>query len=237
MGTLSGMPILLGVPLVSRYILALGMVPNGDSGRVHRLRIERWSNHPEQADRNRRVGLCGCGCGQQTNLAPQTSREKGWIRGQPKKFILGHANRTKQRPPIGEDDYIIENRGYETPCWIRRGFTTNKGYGRITIAGRSMYAHRAMYQQEIGPIPQGMTLDHLCRQPKCMRPSHLEPVPFAENLRRGNGAKLTKAQVLEIRAASASIRTDHLAEKHGISASQMSRVRRDLRWREISPSE
>lgn len=96
-----------------------------------------------------------------------------------------------------------------------------------------MYAHRAMYEQEVGPIPEGLTLDHLCRQPACMRPDHLEPVTHATNLQRGRSAKLTAAQVADIRAAASEIKTKDLADRYGISQSQMSRVRRGKRWRNV----
>lgn len=97
-----------------------------------------------------------------------------------------------------------------------------------------MYAHRAMYEQETGPIPASLEIDHLCRQAMCIRPSHLQPVPRATNLRRGNGAKLTDAQVLEIREAPSSVMTKDLANRFGISESHMSRVRRGLTWADPS---
>lgn len=130
-----------------------------------------------------------------------------------------------------------EDRGFLTPCWIRIGFTTNMGYSRVSIAGRSMYAHRAMYEQEVGEISDGMELDHLCRQTKCIRPDHLEVVTRAVNLRRGNGAKLTDEQVREIRAAPDSIQTKELAATYGISPSHMSRIRRGLKWKLLSSAE
>lgn len=87
-----------------------------------------------------------------------------------------------------------------------------------------------MYEQEVGPIPPGLHLDHLCRQPKCLRPDHLEPVTHAKNLQRGTGTKLTEDQVREIRSASASVATKDLAALYGISESHMSRVRRGMKF-------
>ena len=156
------------------------------------------------------------------------------MRGEPLRFIRGHQARTKQRPPLCEEDYCIEDRGWGTPCWIRKGFTTNKGYSRVTIAGRNMYAHRAMYEQEVGPIPEGMELDHLCRQTKCIRPDHLEPVTRATNLRRGSGAKLTEDDVEQIRCAPEMVTTKYLAERFGISPSHCSRVRSGKKWKVLS---
>jgi hypothetical protein len=72
-------------------------------------------------------------------------------------------------------------------CWEWQGSRTAQGYGRIRIGGRQgtvNYAHRRMYELLVGPIPVGFELDHLCRNPPCCRPSHLEPVTRQENERR-----------------------------------------------------
>ena len=152
------------------------------------------------------------------------------MKGKPLRFVLGHANRTKQRPPLCEDDYTVERLGYPTPCWIRRGFVTTAGYSRVRIAGRDMLAHRAMYEQIVGPIPEGLELDHLCRQTRCINPDHLEPVTRAKNLQRGAGTKLTADDVEQIRAAPEMVTTKYLAERFGVSPSHMSRVRRGEKW-------
>lgn len=51
--------------------------------------------------------------------------------------------------------------------------------------GKYGYAHRIAYELVVGPIPEGLTLDHLCRVRRCVNPEHLEPVTMGENLRRG----------------------------------------------------
>ena len=50
-------------------------------------------------------------------------------------------------------------------------------------------AHRVYYERHVGPVPEGLELDHLCRNPGCVNPEHLEPVTHAENIRRGYQAK------------------------------------------------
>jgi hypothetical protein len=56
-----------------------------------------------------------------------------------------------------------------------------------------MGAHRFAYLEFVGPIPDGLVLDHLCRNKKCVNPDHLEPVTNAENLRRGRVARASGA--------------------------------------------
>ena len=71
-----------------------------------------------------------------------------------------------------------------SPCWIWEGAYNNKGYPRLTLGGEHWLAHRLAYERYWGPIPGGMQLDHICREPGCINPLHLEPVTCRENLRR-----------------------------------------------------
>jgi hypothetical protein len=72
----------------------------------------------------------------------------------------------------------------EGECIVWTGCTA-QGYGRLTFQGRGYLTHRAAYEIARGPVPKGMTLDHLCRNRACMNPDHLEPVTRGENVRRG----------------------------------------------------
>ena len=68
-------------------------------------------------------------------------------------------------------------------CWLWTG-SSERGYGRIYIGNKTYRAHRFVYELLKGKIPEGLELDHLCRQRNCVNPEHLEPVTHIENLRR-----------------------------------------------------
>lgn len=69
-------------------------------------------------------------------------------------------------------------------CWIWTGALTGAGYGQFGGGGKKSYTHRWAYQAHVGPIPDGLELDHLCRVRACCNPDHLEPVTHEENTRR-----------------------------------------------------
>jgi uracil-DNA glycosylase family 4 len=69
-------------------------------------------------------------------------------------------------------------------CWYWLGWRDSWGYGGFTLGGKNVRAHRFAYELLVGPIPAGMTLDHLCRHPACVNPSHLEALTVAEHNRR-----------------------------------------------------
>lgn len=74
-------------------------------------------------------------------------------------------------------------------CWLWSGAHDRTGYAKVTAKigdhVLSSGAHRLVYHFAVGPIPDGLDLDHLCRNRGCVRPDHLEPVSHAENVQRG----------------------------------------------------
>jgi len=74
----------------------------------------------------------------------------------------------------------------ENGCWLWTASVSTGGYGNFSLDGGTHPAHRVAYEANIGPIPDGLELDHLCRTRNCVNPNHLEIVTHIENVRRGN---------------------------------------------------
>jgi hypothetical protein len=68
-------------------------------------------------------------------------------------------------------------------CWKWQRSGSPEGYGQTTLGGRQMGAHRASYLVYVGPIPDGMTVDHTCFNPSCVNPAHLRLLTRQENAR------------------------------------------------------
>lgn len=75
------------------------------------------------------------------------------------------------------------------PCLIYLGADNGNGYGQFSYGGRNGYAHRYAWEREHGPIPDGLTVDHLCRVRMCVEVTHLELVDAVTNFRRGKASR------------------------------------------------
>lgn len=92
------------------------------------------------------------------------------------------------------DHLILNSRRTPTGCWEWLRAMYSNGYGAVGYQGRQRLVHRISYEVFVGPIPEGLTLDHLCRNRACINPSHLEPVTQRENLLRGQTLTAAYAQ-------------------------------------------
>ncbi len=102
---------------------------------------------------------------------------------------------TKHPIPVEERFWAkVDKRGPEG-CWLWLGRKESKGYGQFECKGIFNVAHRFAYELLLGPIPEGLTLDHLCRNRACVNPDHLEPTLHRDNVLRGVNACATNARV------------------------------------------
>lgn len=113
---------------------------------------------------------CACGCG---GLVKPSPNYPGLS-----KYLHGHnARRTPH-------DYEERDMGHETPCWIWVRTIQWGGYGMVRRKDKNVLAHIAYYEEEHGPVPAGLEIDHVCGMPACVNPEHLEAVTHSENVRR-----------------------------------------------------
>lgn len=83
----------------------------------------------------------------------------------------------------------------DSGCWEWQAGRHRDGYGNFWNGRRSVGAHRFAYEHFVAPIAEGMQLDHLCRNPCCVNPAHLEPVTGRENTLRGQSPPASHATV------------------------------------------
>jgi hypothetical protein len=78
-------------------------------------------------------------------------------------------------------------------CVLWTGAKDGKGYGQFCFGKKRFQAHRVAYEKLVGPISEGLQIDHLCRRRACVNPAHLEPVTPRVNYMRGIGQSAINA--------------------------------------------
>lgn len=90
----------------------------------------------------------------------------------------------KARPAAERIDELAQTQSADE-CWIWTGGCFASGHGRARVDGRQTTAHRAAWLQLVGPVPDDLHVDHLCCNPPCVNPAHMELVTCGENVLRG----------------------------------------------------
>lgn len=166
-------------------------------------------------------GLCECGCGKKTRLAPQSCTTKGWLRGQPLRFLSHHYPQytmsLADRLWSGVDKTCSPH-----GCWLWVAKSHIEGYGTFKYRGKTVRVHRIAWQIEHGPVPSDMMVLHSCESfyargdityRRCVRHLYLgnkfdnaRDMVSSGRWQHGHvsgeqhyNAKLTYQQVLEIR--------------------------------------
>jgi hypothetical protein len=99
-------------------------------------------------------------------------------------------NNYPQRRKTPVIDRVVKHLDMTGDCWVWTGATLPNGYGLVgngrtrEEGSRNSYVHRAVYEAVVGPIPDGLTIDHLCFTRACVNPDHLEVVTRSENISR-----------------------------------------------------
>lgn len=166
------------------------------------------------------IKLCECGCGEPAPIAKKTNAAVGKVKGQPQRFVMGHAARVRDYGP----DYAVDP---DTGCWVWLKNRDRDGYG-LCAHRVPRTAHRWYWVQRNGPVPDGLELDHLCRNRLCVNPEHLEAVTHGENQRRAPFTKLDWEKVRAIRESSEPQKV--LAERYGCSAVNISLIKNGKAW-------
>ena len=138
--------------------------------------LGRWANHVKPTE----CAVNGC---------EKDPHARGWCIGHYARWRTTGETGGPLLPytrPAPERFWEKVDKAGQDECWL---WTANKtapnGHGRFLGPGGQVMAHRFAYELLVGPIPEGLVIDHLCRVRLCVNPAHLEPVTAEENIRRG----------------------------------------------------
>lgn len=139
------------------------------------------------------LGLCECGCGTPTKIATQSRTSLGHVKGQPLRYVAGHTGFANMPDPF-ESKYDVLPNG----CWQWKSIVLDGyAYVRVRELRRNVRVHKWLWEKAHGPVPSGMSLDHLCRNRACINIEHLELVTIRENTMRSSAVSALNARKTE----------------------------------------
>lgn len=194
-------------------------------------------------------GYCQCGCGEKTNIAATTHSTHGYVKGEPRRYLNGHANRIDLRVRFEAKVDRRSGQGPNGDCHIWTGSPRcRQGYGGIRYQGKQRLAHRVAWFLEYGVWPEPCAL-HRCDTPACVNVEHLFLGTIGDNVRdcvaKGRhkatprlgeanpSTKLTPADVLEIRALEGLESQAAIGRRFGVCRSTIDAILKGRTWRHV----
>jgi hypothetical protein len=116
----------------------------------------------------------------------------------------------KRRDPLAR--FVEKVKVVSSGCWEWQAYRDPNGYGQFFDGETNVLTHRWSYEHHVGPIPDDLVIDHLCRNPPCVNPAHLECVPMKTNTERGF--------LYQVFAAKAAVKT-HCKRGHPLSGDNL----------------
>lgn len=123
-------------------------------------------------------------------------------------------------------------------CWLWAGAISDSGYGRFNLNHKNRRAHKVAWELFVGPIAPGLSVCHRCDNKACVNPRHLFLGTQFDNMRdcaiKGHlRAKLTPAQVVEIRGLLSTTRRGEIAARYGVSQSAIYLIAKRENWARV----
>lgn len=166
-------------------------------------------------------GICACGCGGKTKVSEYSDATKGWVKGQPRRFVRGHNRRRESTLTNAPGGCLITDRS-----------SSGSPYGQRLQERRTISEHREAYERAHGAIPAGHHVHHTCETPGCVNPAHLEALTPREHRRRH--AKVTTEQVREIKTLlGGGWNARDIAAAFGLNRQNVHHIRSGRAWADV----
>lgn len=113
-------------------------------------------------------------------------------------------------------------------CWLWTGAEDGRGYGRIRVEGVYRKVHRFAYEALVGPIPEGLVIDHDCNNRMCVNPNHLKPMTDYQNVLRSPNYSANRTHCPHGHPYSATNTFERMGSRHCLTCRRARAVAPDL---------